>query len=62
MLGMSEMWTRERPRLNSWFDRITRRPAFLPSFRQWCPPELTADILNFGNQTWPAVKRMLHAA
>jgi len=62
MLGMSEMWTRERPRLTGWFDRITRRPTFLSSFRQWCPPDLTAAIIDHGHQSWPIVKQMLQRA
>jgi hypothetical protein len=25
----------------------------------WCPPDLTADLLAYGRQSWPDVERML---
>ncbi len=59
MLGMSEMWTRRRPRVTDWFARIRSRPAFKPALLDWCPPDLTGDLLNFGRQSWPSVGRML---
>lgn len=30
VLGMSDMWTRSRPHLANWFERIKARPAFKP--------------------------------
>jgi glutathione S-transferase len=59
MLGMSAMWTRRRPRLTDWFERIKARPGFGPSFIDVCPPELTGDLANFGRQSWPEVERIL---
>ena len=59
MLGMAQMWTRARPRVTDWFDRIKARPAFKPAFLDWCPPDLTADLMNFGRQSWPNVERLL---
>jgi glutathione S-transferase len=59
MLGMAEMWTKARPRLTDWFERIKGRPAFKPAFLDWCPPDLTADLLTFGRQSWPSVVRLL---
>lgn len=62
MLGMSEMWTRNRPRVTEWFARIQSRSSFRPSFFEWCPADLTSDLKTFGSQTWPEVQRMLAAA
>jgi ganglioside-induced differentiation-associated protein 1 len=63
MMGMAEMWTRSRPLVTDWFSRIRSRPAFKPALLDWCPPDLTADLLTFGRQSWPSVERMLaHAS
>jgi hypothetical protein len=42
--------------------RIKARAAFKPAFLDWCPPDLTADLLTFGRQSWPSVERMLAQA
>ena len=62
MLGMSEMWTRSRPRLADWFARVRARPTFKPCFLDYCPPDLTSDLKNYGSQSWPEVRDMLKAA
>lgn len=62
MLSMSEMWTKKRPHLAEWFERIKSRPSYKPQLRDWCPPDLTSDLATFGAQSWPLVKRMLEAA
>jgi glutathione S-transferase len=59
MLGMSEMWTRSRPRLTDWLARFKARPSFQSSLLTWCPPDLTDDLRTFGRQSWPQVERML---
>jgi glutathione S-transferase len=59
MLGMARMWETARPRVTDWFNRIKERPAFKPAFLDWCPPDLTADLLMFGRQSWPNVARLL---
>jgi glutathione S-transferase len=59
MLGMAQMWQRSRPRVTDWFARIKARPTFKPAFLDWCPPDLTADLMNFGRQSWPNVERLL---
>jgi glutathione S-transferase len=59
MLGMEALWTRSRPRVTDWFDRIKSRPTFKVAFLDWCPPELTSDLLNFGRQSWPSVEKLL---
>jgi glutathione S-transferase len=61
MLGMDRMWTASRPHVTDWFERIRARPAFKPAFLDWCPPDLTADLLTFGRQSWPNVQRILAA-
>lgn len=62
MLGMASMWVGKRPRVTEWFNRIKARKAFKPAFLDWCPPDLTADLLTFGRQSWPSVERMLAQA
>ena len=59
MLGMSHMWEKRRSRLRDWFERIKARPAFKPALLDWCPPDLTADLLAYGRQSWPSVERLL---
>jgi glutathione S-transferase len=59
MLGMLGQWTRTRPRVTDWFSRIKARPSFSPSFLEWCPPDLTADLATYGRQSWPDVARTL---
>jgi hypothetical protein len=61
MLGMSEMWTRARPRVAQWFERVQARPTFHPCFLDCCPPDLTDDLKNYGSQSWPEVKAILNA-
>jgi glutathione S-transferase len=62
MLGMAELWTRSRPRLTDWFERIRARPTFTPCFPDFCPPDLTRDLNIYGSQAWPQVQRMLALA
>jgi glutathione S-transferase len=61
MLGMAALWTERRPRVTDWFERIKARPAFKPALLDECPPHLTADLLTFGRQSWPEVRRLLAA-
>jgi ganglioside-induced differentiation-associated protein 1 len=62
MLNMSAMWTRTRPRVTRWFERIRRRVTFLPQLLQWIAPELTSDLATFGAKSWPEVERLLQDA
>jgi glutathione S-transferase len=55
------MWTRARPRVTDWFERIKARPTFRPAFLDWCPSDLTDDLKTFGARSWPEVRRMLAA-
>ena len=58
-LDMPQMWERTRPRVTDWFSSVKARPAFKPAFLDWCPPDLTADLLMFGRQSWPSVEKLL---
>ena len=62
MLSMSGLWEANRPRVADWFARIKARPAFKPSFLDWCPEELTHDLKTYGAQSWGDVERILNAA
>jgi glutathione S-transferase len=62
MLGMSEMWTDRRSHLTEWFERIKSRPSYGPQLLDWCPPDLTKDLMTFGSRSWPLVKQILKAA
>jgi glutathione S-transferase len=59
-LAMEAMWTGGRlPRVEAWFDRIRRRPAFHPGFIAWMPIDLTEEMRANGRQSWPDVKALL---
>ena len=62
MLGMGGMWEGSLPRVEDWWARVRARPTFKSTFLDWCPPDLTHDLMTFGSQTWPEVRRMLEAA
>ena len=62
MLTMSELWTKRRPHLTDWFERIKARPTYKPQLRDWCPPDLTTDLATFGARSWPEVKKILQQA
>jgi glutathione S-transferase len=59
MLGWPQMWKGTRPHVADWFERIKARPAFKPALLDWCPPDLTDELLTFGQQSWPSVQRLL---
>lgn len=60
MLGMSGLWEEgRRPRVTDWFNRVKARPTFEPMFLEWCPEDLTNDLMTFGTKTYPDVLRML---
>jgi glutathione S-transferase len=61
MLQMSEFWTRDRPNVADWFDRIRGRPTFHPAFIEWMPADLTNDLRVNGAKSWPSVRAILQA-
>ena len=63
MLGMSGLWDQgRRPHVEDWFNRIKARPTFKPMFLDWCPEDLTNDLMTYGTQTFPKVLEMLGRA
>jgi glutathione S-transferase len=62
MMGMSEWWEHGRyPYLEKWWERIQARKTFKSSILDWCPADLTDDLMTFGSQSWPEVKPILLA-
>ncbi len=60
MLGMSGLWEKgRRPHVEDWFNRIKARPTFKETFLDWCPEDLTNDLMTFGTQSWPNVLKIL---
>ena len=60
MLGMSGLWDQgRRPHVEDWFNRIKARPTFKPMFLDWCPEDLTNDLMTFGSQTFPRILEIL---
>jgi glutathione S-transferase len=62
MMSMSAMWTRSRPKVTDWFERIKARPTFKVQLIDWVPADLTKDLATFGDASWPEVDRILRAA
>jgi glutathione S-transferase len=62
MMSMSAMWTRSRPKVTDWFERIRARPTFKVQLIDWVPADLTKDLATFGDASWPEVDRILRAA
>ena len=44
MMSMSAMWTRSRPKVTDWFERIKARPTFKVQLIDWVPADLTIDM------------------
>ena len=40
MMNMSAMWTRSRPRVTDWFERVKAMPTFKPQMLDWVPADL----------------------
>ena len=59
-LSMDGLWTDGRlPRVERWFARVKERPAFKPALLDWMPPELTAEMRENGQKSWPEVRKLL---
>jgi glutathione S-transferase len=61
MLGMSAWWEDSLPYLADWWVRIQAEPTFKSAILDWCPQDLTDDLLTFGSQSWPEVKKIISA-
>ena len=60
MMGMSGWWEDRLPHLAEWWARIQEVPTF-QSPQSWIGVRkgLTNDLLTFGSQSWPDVKRII---
>lgn len=59
-LAMEGLWTGgRRPRVERWFERVRRRPAFHPAFVQWMPQDLAEEMRANGQRSWPDVRALL---
>ena len=59
MMGMSGWWENRLPYLADWWTRIQEFPTFQSAILDWCPEDLTNDLLTFGSKSWPDVKRIV---
>lgn len=60
MLTMSGMWQNGRlPKVEEWWTRIRERKSFQPELLNWVPEDLTQDLHNFGQQSWPEIANLL---
>ena len=59
MMGMSEWWEGRLPYLSNWWARIQEVPTFQSAILDWCPQDLTDDLMNFGSQSWPDVQKII---
>ena len=62
MMSMSAMWTRSRPNVTDWFERMKARPTFKAQLIDWVPSDLTDDLATNGAASWPQVEQILRAA
>lgn len=59
-LAMQGLWTDGRlPRVEAWFDRLRRRPAFDSAFVQWMPRTLAEEMRTNGERSWPEIRALL---
>jgi glutathione S-transferase len=58
MLGLSPMWTQDRPRVTDWLARVRARPSYAVAITDFDPPERTWAMNEAGAAAWPLlVKR-----
>ena len=54
------MWQNGRlPKVEEWWTRIRERKSFQPELLNWVPEDLTQDLHNFGQQSWPEIANLL---
>jgi ganglioside-induced differentiation-associated protein 1 len=59
-LSMSGMWIHGRhPRVERWFERVKKRPTFTPALLDWMPAELSREMYENGQRSWPDIKALL---
>ena len=60
-VGLSPMWTRKRPRLTIWYQRLRARPAFDKAFRDFELPEQVTLMTDAGVKAWQVIEKKLNA-
>lgn len=59
-LAMDGLWKNRRlPRVERWFERIKERPTFKPALLDWVPRELSDEMRENGQKSWPEIVRLL---
>jgi ganglioside-induced differentiation-associated protein 1 len=59
-LSMEGMWRSGRlPRVEKWFERIRRRPAFAPALVDCVPAGLADEMRANGGKSWPGIAALL---
>ena len=59
-LSMEGLWQRGRlPHVEAWFARVRARATFEPAFVKWMPPELSAEMRENGQKSWPRIRDLL---
>jgi len=61
-LGLSPMWSRARPRLADWFDRIRARPSYDLAYTSYGPVDYDDLLIERGESAWPEVEAVLAGA
>jgi glutathione S-transferase len=62
MLQLAGMWTKARPHLADWWQRVTARPSFEPALLKYVPAALRAMMKARGEEAWPKVRAILSEA
>lgn len=59
-LAMSGMWTGgRRPHFERWFENVRQRPTFKPALLDWMPADLSSEMRQNGERSWPEIKSVL---
>ena len=60
-LAMEPLWQNGRlPHVESWFNRIKRRPSFEPAFIKWMPEGLADEMYDNGQQSWSEIEKLIY--
>jgi glutathione S-transferase len=59
-LAMEGLWLGGRlPHVERWFDRLRARPSFHAGFVEWMPEDLTDEMRQNGERSWPRIRDLL---
>ena len=62
MLGLSNMWTHNRPNVTDWFDRVQARASFAKAVTAFVTDDDLAPYAGFETWAWSKAKQHLSAA